>query len=100
MSHLTREQRRDGLIRDTSALLILKATDADRRAEIVALGGEHLLDFSDFWSADGDEVAEPGRATTFLEHALAVVEAMDISKFPGWSRPTLERDSTGRASPS
>ena len=82
MSLLTREQRRDGLLRDLRALLSAKATDADRRAELVALGGESLLDFSDFWSADGEEVAEPGRATAFLEHALSVVERMDISKFP------------------
>ncbi len=82
MSLLTREQRREGLIQDIRALLTTKTTDADRRAELVALGGESLLDFSEFWSPDAEEVAEPGRATAFLAHALTVVEAIDLAKFP------------------
>jgi hypothetical protein len=71
-------ERRDAIVREFISLLATRLDEADRRSELVALGGGEVLDFSEFWSKDGDEVPVEQRATAFLERMLSVAKGLHV----------------------
>lgn len=71
-------ERRDAIVREFISLLATRLDEADRRSELVALGGGEVLDFSEFWSKDGDEVPVEQRATAFIEWMLSAAKRLDL----------------------